>query len=57
MTLLGTTIKHMRQEKAWQNEHNPKAPRKGGLAPEFELLSVDGLSPFRLCRCWRPDGI
>ena len=48
MTLLTTTIKHMRQDKAWQNKHNPQAPKKGGIAPDFELLSVDGISPFRL---------
>lgn len=48
MTLLGITIKHMRQEKAWQDEHNPKAPRMGDFAPDFELLAIDGITPFRL---------
>lgn len=48
MTLLTTTIKHMRQEKAWQNKHNPQAPKKGDFAPDFELLAIDGVSPFRL---------
>ncbi len=48
MTFLGITIKHMRQEKAWQNEHNPKAPKKGDMAPGFDLHTIDGISPFRL---------
>lgn len=48
MTLLGITLKHMRQEKAWQGEHNPKAPKPGDLAPDFELQAIDGIAPFRL---------
>jgi peroxiredoxin len=38
----------MRQEKAWQNKHNPRAPKKGDSAPDFELLAIDGVSSFRL---------
>jgi peroxiredoxin len=48
MNILSTTIKYMRQEKAWQNEHNPQAPKKGESAPDFELRGVDGISSFRL---------
>jgi len=48
MTLLSTTIKHIRQEKAWQKNHNPKAPKKGALAPDFELLDCEGGSSFHL---------
>ena len=48
MTLLTTTIKHMQQEKAWQKKHEPKAPKKGSLAPDFELFDIDCTSSFRL---------
>lgn len=48
MTLLTTTIKHMRKEWAWQNEHDSKAPKEGSLAPDFELLGIDGVTSFRL---------
>ena len=48
MTLFTTTIKHMRQEKEWQKKHNSTAPKKGSLAPDFELFDTDGTSSFRL---------
>lgn len=48
MSLLTTTIKHMRKEWAWQREHDAKAPKKGAVAPDFELLDVNGTSSFRL---------
>ncbi len=48
MSLLTTTIKHMRKEWAWQQEHDGNAPKKGDVAPYFELLSPDGKSSFKL---------
>ena len=48
MNIISTTIKHMRQERAWQNKHNQRAPKKGAAAPDFELLAADGVTSFRL---------
>ena len=48
MSLLTTTIKHMRREWAWQQEHDAKAPKKGDVARDFELFDVSGTSSFRL---------
>jgi len=48
VSLLKTTIKHRRQEWAWQQEHDAKAPKNGEVAPDFELFDVSGTSSFRL---------
>jgi hypothetical protein len=37
-----------RTEKAWQKQFDPLAPKKGDLAPDFELRDVDGENPVRL---------
>ncbi len=48
MSLLTTTIKHIQMERAWRNKHEPKAPQKGALAPDFQLFDSDGTTSFRL---------
>lgn len=45
---LFTTLSHIKQEMAWQKDHNKHAPKRGDLAPDFELLSVDQHLLFRL---------
>ena len=33
---------------AWQNKHDPLAPKLGDDAPDFELCDVNGENPVRL---------
>ena len=43
------SIRESREEaRAWQNRNNPSAPKKGDMAPDFELRDVDGENPIRL---------
>ena len=49
---MASTIQDRKQGRAWQNEHDAKAPRAGDLAPDFVLSDVTGdhrvrLSDFR----------
>ncbi len=48
MTLLTTTIKHIRREQAWQKKYNLKAPKEGSPAPDFKLFDVNGTKSFHL---------
>ncbi len=46
------TIMNRKQARAWQLEHDAKAPKVGDMAPDFELVDVTGerivrLSSFR----------
>ena len=40
--------KGIQKGRAWQKEFNPKAPKVGDLAPDFELSDVKGENPIRL---------
>jgi cytochrome oxidase Cu insertion factor (SCO1/SenC/PrrC family) len=42
------TLRLIREHKAWQREYDAVAPRKGDLAPDFELFDMDGENPVRL---------
>lgn len=33
---------------AWLDHHDPLAPQKGDLAPNFELCDINGENPIRL---------
>jgi hypothetical protein len=53
------TYKDRTEFLAWQARHDVNAPKKGDMAPDFELLSPDGESSFRLSdyRGKQPVGI
>lgn len=40
--------KGIRKGNTWQKKFNPKAPKAGDLAPDFELWDVKGENPIRL---------
>ena len=42
------TIKTRAEALAWQERHDPHAPRAGDMAPDFELRDVNGENPIRL---------
>ncbi len=49
---MSQTIHDRKQGRAWQIEHDARAPRVGDMAPDFELTDVTGehrarLSQFR----------
>lgn len=41
-------VKGMRDARAWQKKHELHAPKEGDLAPDFELLDVNGENTVRL---------
>jgi hypothetical protein len=43
-----STIHDRREATAWQRQHDPRAPKVGDLAPDFELRDSDGANPVRL---------
>lgn len=42
------TFQSRDQAKAWQQEHDPHAPKAGDPAPDFELRDIDGQHRLRL---------
>ena len=42
------TIKNRKNASAWQKKYDQLAPKKGALAPDFELTDAAGLHPVRL---------
>ena len=42
------TIHYIKKEKAWQRKYEANAPKPGDLAPDFELLDIDGEHRVRL---------
>ena len=42
------TIQNRKQAAAWQEKHNPLAPKVGDPAPDFELRDTNGENPLRL---------
>ena len=43
-----TEIKNRHDAKAWQERHDPHAPKVGDMAPDFELCDVNGKNPVNL---------
>ncbi len=41
-------IRYRRASESWQKEYNALAPKRGDVAPDFQLLDVDGGNPVRL---------
>jgi hypothetical protein len=42
---------------AWLDHHDPLAPKKGDLAPDFELRDTVGESPVRLSNICRKEPV
>jgi peroxiredoxin len=42
------TIKNQREATAWQKHYDQFAPKAGDIAPDFELLDVNGENPVTL---------
>lgn len=45
---LSATIRTRDEAYAWLENHDPSAPKRGELAPDFELADVQGLNAVRL---------
>ena len=43
-----STMHYIKKEKAWQKKYDASAPKVGDLAPDFELVDVNGENPVRL---------
>ena len=43
-----TTITNRQAAIAWQKKYDPRAPKRGDLAPDFELRDIEGKNPVRL---------
>ena len=43
-----STIHYIKKEKAWQRKFGANAPKPGDLAPDFELVDIDGENRVRL---------
>ena len=41
-------IKHRKNIHAWQKKYDAGAPRRGDVAPDFELRDISGRNPVRL---------
>lgn len=41
-------IRFRKQAKAWQDKHEPHAPKPGDMAPGFSLPDIHGENPVRL---------
>ena len=42
------TIRGRNQMRAWQKQYNPRAPKAGDVAPDFELCDVNSKNSIRL---------
>jgi peroxiredoxin len=45
---LGKMLAEMKKVRAWQERFEPQAPKRGDLAPDFQLRDADGENPVRL---------
>lgn len=45
---MSETITNRTEASAWQQHYDAQAPRVGDVAPDFELLDVNGKNPVRL---------
>ena len=42
------TMKYRKMATAWQAKYEPRAPKAGDIAPDFELSDVNGENTVRL---------
>lgn len=42
------TIQNYKEANSWHQRHDPLAPKRGAVAPDFELRDVNGENPVRL---------
>ena len=42
------TISSLQESIKWHRQYDPQAPKKGELAPDFELRDASGGNPVRL---------
>lgn len=42
-------IKNRSDANAWQEKHDPLAPKKGDVAPDFSLSDINGENALSLC--------
>jgi len=45
---MSKTFQNRNDAHAWLDHHDPLAPQKGTLAPDFELCDTKGQNPIRL---------
>ena len=45
---MAKTSKNGGEAHAWQDRHDPLAPKPGDMAPDFELRDANGENPVRL---------
>jgi len=45
---MSATIHNRKEASTWQKKYAADAPKVGDLAPDFELLDVNGKNPVRL---------
>lgn len=48
MTSLSEMRQYRQKEMAWQKKYDALAPKRGDIAPDFELHDVNGEYPVRL---------
>ena len=42
------TFQSYMDAETWQREYDPRAPKSGDVAPDFELRDVNGENPVRI---------
>ena len=45
---MASRFAEIRKHRAWQNQHEPNAPKAGDMAPDFELFDTKGMNPVHL---------
>jgi hypothetical protein len=45
---MSKTLQNQAEAHAWQERHDPHAPKQGDQAPDFELRDAQGRNPTRL---------
>ena len=45
---MANSLAELKKHRAWQNQHDPLAPKASDLAPDFELRDTNGENPVRL---------
>ena len=48
MNLISRSFKYLKVESTWQKKYGPLAPKKGDVAPDFDLMDADGQDRVRL---------
>jgi len=42
------TFQSFTDAETWQREYDPRAPKSGEVAPDFELRDINGVNPVHL---------